>query len=163
MEGCLTVENNDKGAGAVATRNSGLRGTAKNTTGLYLPGARILVVDDILSNLMVAKGLMEPYGVNIYLVKNGQKAVDLVRDEKVRFDVIFMDHMMPDMDGIEAVRIIREEIGSEYAKIVPIIALTANVSEGNEAIFLEHGFQDYLSKPIDVSKLERILRKWIVR
>jgi CheY-like chemotaxis protein len=74
-----------------------------------------------------------------------------------------MDHMMPGMDGIEAVRIIREEIGSEYAKTVPVIALTANVSEGNESMFLERGFQDYLPKPIDVSALERILRKWVVR
>jgi CheY-like chemotaxis protein len=159
------VENEYKANAAIAaiTRNSGDTGTAKNTSGLQMSHAHILVVDDVLSNLMVAKGLMEPYGVHIYLVKSGQKAVDMIREEKVRFDVVFMDHLMPEMDGIEAVRIIREEIGSEYARTVPIIALTANTSKGNEAMFLERGFQDYLPKPIDVFELERILRKWIAR
>jgi CheY-like chemotaxis protein len=146
---------------AALTRNPGDTGIAKNTSGLRMPDAHILVVDDVLSNLMVAKGLMESYGVNIYLVKNGQKAVDLIREGKIRFNAIFMDHLMPGMDGIETVRIIREEIGGEYAKTVPIIALTANALNGNEAMFLEHGFQDYLPKPIDIFELERILRKWV--
>jgi CheY-like chemotaxis protein len=135
----------------------------KQVSGFQLSNAHILIVDDVLSNLMIAKGLMEPYGMNIYLVKNGQKAVNLVREGKIRFNAIFMDYMMPEMDGIEAVRLIREETGTEYAKTVPIIALTANITKENEPMFLEHGFQDFLLKPIDVVELERILQKWVMR
>jgi CheY-like chemotaxis protein len=132
----------------------------KRKSALQISDAHILVVDDVLSNLMIAKGLMEPYGVNVYLVKTGQKAVDIVREGKIRFNAIFMDHMMPEMDGIETVRVIREEIDTEYAKTVPIIALTANISDENKSMFLEHGFQDFLSKPIDILELERILHTW---
>jgi CheY-like chemotaxis protein len=127
-----------------------------------MPDAHVLVVDDVVSNLMVAKGLMEPYGLSVYLVKSAQQAIKLIKEGPVKFDAIFMDHMMPEMDGIEAVRIIRNEIEGDYAKTVPIIALTANALKGNDAMFMEHGFQDFLSKPIDVLKLDEILRKWIV-
>jgi CheY-like chemotaxis protein len=72
-----------------------------------------------------------------------------------------MDHMMPDIDGIEAVRIIREEIGTEYAKTVPIIALTANAILGTEEVFLSKGFQAFISKPIDIMQLDSILNTWI--
>ncbi|GHU08808.1 hypothetical protein FACS1894151_05370 [Spirochaetia bacterium] len=131
------------------------------TERLPMPGAQILIVDDVLTNLAVAKGLMKPYGMIIDTVTSGQEAVALVRDEKVKYDAIFMDHMMPGMDGIEAVRIIREEIGSEYAKTIPIVALTANVLTGNDAMFLANGFQAYLAKPIDIQKLDEILNVWV--
>jgi HPt (histidine-containing phosphotransfer) domain-containing protein len=72
-----------------------------------------------------------------------------------------MDHMMPGMDGIEAVRIIREKIGTDYARNVPIIALTANAIIGNEEMFLEHGFQAFISKPIDAQRLDSVLRQWV--
>jgi CheY-like chemotaxis protein len=72
-----------------------------------------------------------------------------------------MDHMMPEMDGIEAVRIIRNEIGSEYARTVPIIALTANAILGNEEIFLKSGFQAFLTKPIDIVNLNEAVNRWI--
>ncbi|MDR1702756.1 MAG: response regulator [Sporomusaceae bacterium] len=72
-----------------------------------------------------------------------------------------MDHMMPDMDGVEATRIIREEIGTDYARQVPIIALTANAIVGNKEMFLKNGFQDFISKPIDLLKLDVILRRWV--
>jgi CheY-like chemotaxis protein/anti-sigma regulatory factor (Ser/Thr protein kinase) len=137
------------------------REMVKNLVRIQMPDAHILIVDDVVSNLMVAKGLLDPYGMNVYLVKSGQKAVELVREGKIRFDAIFMDHMMPEMDGIEAVRIIRNEIDGEYAKTIPIIALTANALKGNDTMFLEHGFQDFLSKPIDVLKLDEILCKWV--
>jgi len=74
---------------------------------------------------------------------------------------VFMDHMMPGMDGIEAVRIIREEIGTDYARSIPVIALTANASAGNEKVFLNNGFQAFISKPIDIIWLDSILRKWV--
>jgi CheY-like chemotaxis protein len=137
------------------------RGTVKSLVRLQWPDAHILVVDDVVSNLLVAQGLMELYGMNIYLVKSGQKAIELIREGKIRFDLIFMDHMMPEMDGIETVRIIRNEIDNEYAKTIPVIALTANALKGNDTMFLEHGFQDFLAKPIDVFKLDEILNKWL--
>ncbi|MDR3336837.1 MAG: response regulator [Treponema sp.] len=127
-----------------------------------LPNARILIVDDVEINLEVAKGMLEVYGAVIDCVESGQAAVDLVRDG-IKYDIVFMDHMMPGMDGIEAVQIIRNEIGasSEYARQVPIVALTANAILGNEAMFLEHGFQAMLPKPMDIGKMEGILKKYV--
>jgi len=72
-----------------------------------------------------------------------------------------MDHMMPGMDGIEAVRIIREEIGTDYAKTIPIIALTANAIVGNEEMFLSKGFQAFIPKPIEIARLDAVLRQWV--
>jgi len=126
-----------------------------------LPYARVLVVDDVLTNLDVTKGMMKPYGMQIDCVTSGQQAIDAIRTEDVRYNVVFMDHMMPEMDGIEAVRIIREEIGSEYAKSVPIIALTANAIMGNEEMFLRKGFQAFIPKPIELARLDAVIRKWV--
>jgi signal transduction histidine kinase/CheY-like chemotaxis protein/HPt (histidine-containing phosphotransfer) domain-containing protein len=128
---------------------------------IQMPYARILVVDDVQTNLDVAKGIMKPYGMKIDCVTSGAEAVDLVRTAAIKYDAIFMDHMMPEMDGMEATRIIREEIGSEYAQNVPIIALTANAIIGNEKLFLEHGFQAFLTKPVDVMRMDAILRQWV--
>ncbi|MDR1935791.1 MAG: response regulator [Candidatus Accumulibacter sp.] len=126
-----------------------------------LPYAKVLIVDDVVTNLDVARGMLKPYGMRVDCVTSGQEAVDLIRKGKPRYSAIFMDHMMPDMDGIEATRLIREEIGTEYAKNVPIIALTANAIVGNEQIFLQHGFQAFLSKPIDIPQLDLALNQWV--
>ena len=128
---------------------------------IKLSYARILLVDDVTINLDVAKGMMKLYDMQIDCVTSGQAAIDAIRAEEVKYDAIFMDHMMPAMDGIEAVKIIRNEIGSEYAKTVPIIALTANAIIGNEEMFLRNGFQAFLSKPIDIARLDSILREWV--
>jgi len=128
---------------------------------IRLPYARVLVVDDVATNRDVARGLMKPYGMQIDLVSSGQQAVDAIREEKVRYNAVFMDHMMPEMDGIEAVRIIREEIGTEYAGNVPIIALTANAIVGAEEMFLSKGFQAFLSKPIVPARLDAVIREWV--
>ena len=128
---------------------------------IQLPNARVLVVDDVPTNLDVAKGMMKPYGMRIDCVTSGQKAIDLIRDERIRYNAVFMDHMMPEMDGMEAVRIIREEIGTEYARTVPIIALTANAIMGSEAMFLRNGFQAFLSKPIGMARLDAVIRAWV--
>ena len=130
-------------------------------TRINMSYARVLVVDDNPTNLDVAKGLMGIYGMKIDCVTGGQHAIDAIRSEKVKYDAIFMDHMMPEMDGIEAVRIIREHIGTEYAKTVPIIALTANAIVGNEEMFLGKGFQAFISKPIDLARLDTVLRQWV--
>jgi signal transduction histidine kinase/CheY-like chemotaxis protein len=127
----------------------------------YIPYASVLVVDDVPINLDVAKGMMKPYGMRVDCVSSGQAAVDLVRNEETRYNAIFMDHMMPGMNGIEAVRIIREEIDSDYARSVPIIALTANAIIGNEALFLGCGFQGFLSKPIDILRMDKLINDFV--
>jgi len=123
--------------------------------------ARVLVVDDIAANLDVARGLMKPYNMQIDCVTSGAAAVNLIRENKVKYNAVFMDHMMPDMDGIEATRIIRQEIGTEYAKNLPIIALTANAIVGNEELFLQNGFTAFLSKPIDIVVLDTAINRWV--
>ena len=128
---------------------------------IRLPYARVLVVDDNATNLDVAKGMMQAYGMQIDCVSSGQDAVDAVANEKVRYNAIFMDHMMPGIDGIEATRIIREEIGTEYARTVPIIALTANAITGNREMFLNSGFQAFIPKPIELSRLDAVIRQWV--
>ncbi|MCL1980839.1 MAG: ATP-binding protein [Proteobacteria bacterium] len=129
---------------------------------VQLLDAKVLVVDDMPVNLDVAKGLMKPYGMQIDYAEDGQTAIDLIRAARVRYDAVFMDHMMPELDGIETVRIIREEIDSEYARTVPIIALTASAMLGSKEMFLQHGFQAFLSKPIDIMQLDLVIRKWIL-
>jgi signal transduction histidine kinase/FixJ family two-component response regulator/HPt (histidine-containing phosphotransfer) domain-containing protein len=126
-----------------------------------LPYARVLVVDDVQTNLDVARGMLKPYGMQVDCLTSGHEAARAVREEKVHYNAIFMDHMMPIMDGIETTRVIREEIGTPYAKTVPIIALTANALVGNEEIFLGKGFQSFLSKPIDVLRLDAVIRRWV--
>jgi signal transduction histidine kinase/CheY-like chemotaxis protein/HPt (histidine-containing phosphotransfer) domain-containing protein len=128
---------------------------------LKLPYAKVLVVDDVLTNLDVARGVLKHYEMQVDCVTSGQKAIDLVRSAEVKYNAIFMDHMMPEMDGIEATRIIREEIGTEYARTVPILALTANAITGNEEIFLAQGFQAFLSKPIDIMAMDAAIRQWV--
>jgi|GEM_PF-625917 len=128
---------------------------------IKLPYARVLVVDDLPTNLDVAKGMLKPYGMQIDCVTSGQQAIDAIREEKVRYNAIFMDQMMPDKDGIETTRIIRQEIGTEYAKTIPIIALTANAIVGAEQIFLSKGFQAFISKPIETSALDAVVRQWV--
>ncbi|MDR1238519.1 MAG: response regulator [Treponema sp.] len=127
----------------------------------WMPYGKVLIVDDVATNLDVARGLMLPYGLSIDCVSSGPAAVALIRKEQVRYDAVFMDHMMPGMDGIEAVRIIRNEIGTEYAKNIPIIALTANALAGNEKLFIANGFNDFISKPVDLKRLNSLLNHWI--
>jgi len=127
---------------------------------ISLPYARVLIVDDVITNLDVAKGLLKPYNMKIDCVNSGREAVKAIINDKVRYSAIFMDHMMPVMDGIEATRQIRK-LGSEYAKNIPIIALTANAIVGNDELFLKNGFQDFISKPIEMIRLDMIINKWI--
>jgi len=99
--------------------------------------------------------------MRIDCAQSGEEAVDAIRAEKARYNAVFMDHMMPGMDGIEATRIIREEIGTEYARTVPIIALTANAIVGAEKMFLSKGFQAFISKPIEMALLDAVIREWV--
>jgi len=122
------------------------------------PSAKILVADDIATNLKVVEGLLAPYRITVDTCLNGLQAIELIKRGK--YDIIFMDHMMPEMDGIEATKIIRSLEGDRY-RTVPIIALTANAVVGMREMFIENGFNDFLSKPIDVSKLDEMLNRWI--
>jgi CheY-like chemotaxis protein/HPt (histidine-containing phosphotransfer) domain-containing protein len=92
---------------------------------------------------------------------SGEEAIKRIRSGEVSYDVIFMDHMMPGMDGTEATRNIRNEIGTDYARTVPIIALTANAIAGSREMFLENGFNDFIPKPIDIKRLDTVLNQWI--
>jgi signal transduction histidine kinase/DNA-binding response OmpR family regulator/HPt (histidine-containing phosphotransfer) domain-containing protein len=127
----------------------------------WMPYGRVLVVDDIPTNLDVMTGLLVPYGLKVDTVLSGREAVECIRTGEVRYDLIFMDHMMPEMDGIEAARFIRNEIGTDYAKTVPIVVLTANAIAGNREFFLENGFNDFVPKPIDIKQLDMVLNQWV--
>ncbi|MDR1579939.1 MAG: response regulator [Synergistaceae bacterium] len=122
------------------------------------PKARILIVDDIATNLQVVSGLLSPYRVKTDTCLSGAEALELVM--KHEYDMVLMDHMMPGMDGIEATRRIRELDEGRFAKL-PIIALTANAISGMREKFLQSGFDDYLAKPIEISKLNAIIEKWM--
>jgi CheY-like chemotaxis protein len=124
------------------------------------PEASVLVVDDIVTNLKVANGLLLPYKMRVDLCKSGMTAIGAMQMN--RYDIVFMDHKMPGMDGIETTQMIRS-MGDEdpYYKEVPVIALTANAVSGTKEMFLENGFNDFLSKPIDTVKLDAILERWI--
>jgi len=125
-------------------------------------GRRALIVDDVELNLYVAGEMLAPYEMTIDFAESGKKAIELIRDETVKYDIIFMDHMMPGIDGFEATKIIRRDIDTSYAKSVPIVALTANALVGNEEIFLNNGFQGFLSKPMDTQKLDEVLKELLV-
>ncbi len=124
------------------------------------PKARVLIVDDNKVNRIVARELMKLFGFEANLCESGEEAINKVDKNLVSYDLIFMDHMMPFMDGVEATKHIRE-LGGDYAKNVPIVALTANAIKGIEKTFLEAGMNDYLSKPIRIEQLAEILKKWI--
>jgi CheY-like chemotaxis protein len=138
-------------------------------------GAKVLVVDDIDTNLIVARGFLAAYQMEVQTCNSGKKAIRLIQEN--RYDMIFLDHMMPEMDGIETAVIIREwekeqqELlknspeanfsGGVGLRPTPIIALTANAVVGMKDVFLEKGFNDFISKPIEVQHLEEMVHKWI--
>ena len=121
----------------------------------WMPYGKVLVVDDMSVNLLVAKGLLKPYGIKVDTADSGREAIDILKTGE-RYDIVFMDHMMPDMDGIETTAVIRH-----YNIDVPIIALTANALVGNKELFTSNGFDGFIAKPIDVAELDDILNKWI--
>jgi signal transduction histidine kinase/FixJ family two-component response regulator len=127
----------------------------------WMPYGKVLVVDDLQTNLDVMTGLLMPYGLKMDTVLSGQEAVEKIKAETIRYDLVFMDHMMPEMDGAEAARIIRNEIDTEYARTLPIIALTANAVAGSREMFLGCGFNDFIAKPIDIKRLDIVLNQWV--
>ena len=122
------------------------------------PEASVLVVDDNLMNLKVVEGLLRPYKIKVFVATSGKECLEKLDD--MRYDIIFMDHMMPEMDGVETAHKIREKAGI-YFQNVPIVALTANAIGGAREMFLEEGFQEYVAKPIEMTHFERVLRKYL--
>ncbi len=125
--------------------------------GFTAPGARVLIVDDNAVNLKVAEGLMKPYDMQITTASGGASCLSLL--EQQTFDLIFMDHMMPEMDGVECVRRIRSLDGDVAG--IPIIALTANAVSGMREMFQEAGFDGFLAKPIELQRLDDALRAYL--
>ncbi len=121
------------------------------------PEAKVLLVDDNTVNLKVAKSALKPYGINPIMVESGKAAIQCFERLKP-FDMIFMDHMMPVMDGVEAMHQIRAREGG---KNTVMIALTANALSGAEKSYKEAGFDDFLAKPMDPQRLDEILRKYL--
>ena len=121
----------------------------------YMPYGSVLIVDDVETNIFVARGLLAPYGLRIESANSGQEAIEAIKNGNV-YDIIFMDHMMPAMDGVEATRIMRS-MGYDH----PIVALTANAVVGQVDVFLNNGFDDFISKPIDIRQLNQVLNKHI--
>jgi signal transduction histidine kinase/DNA-binding NarL/FixJ family response regulator/HPt (histidine-containing phosphotransfer) domain-containing protein len=120
-----------------------------------MPYGKVLVVDDMKSNLDVAKLLLKPYDLQVDTADSGFEALDIIKNGKI-YNIIFMDHMMPDMDGMETTKKIR---GLGYKN--PVIALTANAVTGQQEMFLANGFDGYISKPIDVRQLNDALNRFI--
>ncbi|MCL2069682.1 MAG: ATP-binding protein [Treponema sp.] len=139
----------------------------KNISRAWMPYGRVLVVDDLPVNLQVAKGLLEPYGLKADFALSGQEAIEMIQAQNVYsaagdYDLVFMDQMMPGMDGIETVRIIREwEQEKKLPRELPIVALTADAHAGNMEMFLSRGFNGFITKPIDISQLDEAMNKWV--
>lgn len=133
------------------------KGQSEEVTHLYAPKARVLVVDDNAMNLKVVKNLMKLNGIVPDQVLSGMEAIEMIR--RKNYDIVFLDHMMPKMDGIETLEKIKEE--HLKAEGMTIIALTANAVVGAKEIYLQAGFDDYLSKPIEVDRLEKKLAKYL--
>ncbi len=127
-----------------------------NGINFIAPEAEILVVDDNAVNLTIAEGLLKPLQMKIQTADSGQQAIDKARH--YHFDIIFMDHMMPEMDGIEATHLLRELEGYENT---PIIALSANAVSGIREKFLSEGMSDFVPKPIELHNLISKVRQWL--
>ncbi|GMO59224.1 MAG: hypothetical protein Ta2G_19110 [Termitinemataceae bacterium] len=138
---------------------------SENQTNIFrastkFPDAHILIVDDVRTNLEVAKGLLLPYQLKVDCVQSGEEAINLIKEKEVKYDIIFLDHMMPRMDGMEACCLIRH-LDSDYARNIPIIAFTAEAFVGSKEKFTNAGFNDYLSKPIEIMQLDSMLNKYL--
>lgn len=121
--------------------------------------ARLLVVDDNSVNLQVIKGLLEPHQMQVHTASSGEECIRMMMTNP-EYHIVFLDHMMPMMDGVDTIRAIRLQNNS-YMKNVPIIACTANAVRGVQQMFMEEGFAGYLSKPIDVEQMEQIILEFL--
>lgn len=130
-----------------------------NVRGNFIaPSAKVMTVDDNITNLHVVESILSKYQMKVYTASGGKEALLKLEQEEV--DLIFLDYMMPGMDGVDTLKRIRE-IDADWAKKVPIVCLTANAVGGVREMLLSEGFDDYISKPIEMSKLERTIIKFL--
>ncbi len=120
------------------------------------PGLKVLVVDDEPMNLLVARGIFETYGMIVKTAPGGEESVRMCAEED--YDVVFMDHMMPGMDGVEAMKKIKAQ-AMKLGRDIIVIALTANAISSAKEMFLSEGFDGFVPKPVDLSELERVLKR----
>lgn len=145
----------------VSVVKGSMRGRTKNgiigkPKGFTTKNVKILVVDDNIMNLKVMEGILGKYKISVVTANSGKAALQVIEEKD--FDLVLMDHMMPEMDGIETLHRIRNMVGNYY-RSVPIIALTANTIAGAREMFLEEGFDDFMEKPVENSVLERVLQR----
>lgn len=138
--------------------NESLRSTENYRQKFIAPMGRILVVDDNAMNLAVAQGLLKQTRLQVDVASSGEECLELMRHKT--YHLICMDHMMPVMDGVETLHKIRE-LESNPSADAPVIALTANAVPGAKEFYLNEGFQDYLTKPIDADKFENMLIEYL--
>ena len=122
------------------------------------PDAKVLVVDDNAMNLKVMARLLLPYQIKVVTALGGKEALGML--DSMDYDFVFLDHMMPEMDGVETLHKIRQKPGA-YFQSLPVIAFTANAIGGAREMFMEEGFDDFIAKPIELSVLERMLRRYV--
>lgn len=144
----LSVINNLESSGKDRRRKMGEKFMVKN--------ARVLVVDDNHTNIRVIEGLLNWYGIEVTTAESGKEALEKIMTAD--YDFVFMDHMMPEMDGVETLHQIRAKVGT-YFQNVPIVVLTANAVAGTRETLLSEGFDDFLEKPVERSVLERVLKR----
>ncbi|MCR5701019.1 MAG: response regulator [Lachnospiraceae bacterium] len=140
----------------VSVLNTDYTDSDTNEDVMYCNGIRALVVDDEPMNLSVAKSIFKRYGMVVSTAASGQDSIDMCHENE--YDIVFMDHMMPGMDGVEAMKHIRS-IRSKENKDLPIVALTANAVSSAKEMFLSVGFDGFVSKPVERQELERVLKK----
>ena len=148
---------NDAPMGDPLVKSEKVKDNGSEEEHLSAPWAKVLVVDDNAMNLKVAKNLMKLFSITPDMASSGEEAIGMI--SKNRYDIVFLDHMMPRMDGLETLEKLNE--GKLISEDLPVIALTANAVVGAKEYYLKAGFRDYLSKPIDLENLEQILKKYL--
>jgi signal transduction histidine kinase/CheY-like chemotaxis protein len=155
-----TAERDSASLGLIGQISSARREETDAIIAFRAPDFRVLIVDDNEMNLIVAEGLLKPYDIITTTCQSGKEAV--ARLKELDYDLVLLDHMMPEMDGLETAAAIRS-LGGRLAAL-PIVALTANVVPGGiERLFLRNGFNDFLSKPVEILKLNELLERWVPR
>ncbi len=124
-----------------------------------LVGKRVLVVDDDVRNIFALTSLLERHNMHVISADNGRKAIDLLNEE-TSSDIVLMDIMMPEMDGFETMRAIRQ---NQRHRLLPMIALTAKAMKGDREKCLEAGASDYIAKPVNTEQLLSLMRVWLHR
>jgi two-component system sensor histidine kinase/response regulator len=124
---------------------------------------RILLVEDTLINQLVVEGILSAFDLSCEIAGNGLEAIEMLKnvDELKPYDIVLMDCQMPEMDGYEATKAIREGRAGILSTSIPIIAMTANAMKGDEELCIQAGMNDYISKPVDPDIIKQKLAKWL--